>query len=56
MFKITPNGKFLLVACRDDNVIQVYKRDAETGLLENTERDIKVSQPSCIAFGDATAW
>ena len=56
MFKITPNGKFLLVACRDDNVIQVYKRDAETGLLENTERDIKFSQPSCIAFGDATAW
>lgn len=56
MFKITPNGKFLLVACRDDNVIQVYRRDAETGLLENTGKDIKISRPSCIAFGDATAW
>lgn len=56
MFKITPNGKFLLCACRDDNVIQVYERNAETGELKNTERDIKLSQPACIVFGEAVPW
>lgn len=56
MFKITPNGKFLLVACRDDNVIQVYSRDLTTGALTNTDNDIKVSQPACIAFGDNVPW
>lgn len=56
MFKISPNGKYVLVGCRDDNVIQVYKRDAETGLLEKTENDISVSQPACITFGEAVPW
>lgn len=56
MFKITPNGKFLLVACRDDNKIQVFKRNAETGLLEDTGNDIKVSEPACIVFADKVAW
>lgn len=49
-FAITPNGKFLLVACRDSNVIQVYERDAHTGLLTDTKHDIKVDQPVCIQF------
>lgn len=49
-FIITPNGKYLLVACKDSNVIQVYKRDAKTGLLTNIHKDIKMSQPVCIKF------
>ena len=49
-FIITPNGKYLLVACRDDNVIQVYERDTDTGLLTDIHKDIKVDKPVCIKF------
>ena len=49
-FAITPNGKYLLVACRDSNVIQVFLRDKTTGLLTDTHQDIKVSHPVCIKF------
>ena len=49
-FIITPNGKYLLVACRDSNVIQVYERNAATGLLSDIHKDIKVSKPVCIQF------
>ena len=49
-FAITPNGKFLLVACRDDNSIQVYSRDKSTGMLKNTNQDVILSHPACIKF------
>ncbi len=49
-FKITPNGKFLLVACRDSDCIEVYKRDLKTGLLTNTHQDISLYHPVCIQF------
>ena len=49
-FIITPNGKFLLVACRDSNIIQVYERNAETGLLTDIHKDIKVDKPVCVKF------
>ena len=49
-FAITPNGKYLLVACRDDNEIQVYSRDKSTGLLQNTNQDIILSHPVCVKF------
>lgn len=49
-FRITPNGKFLLVAGRDDNKIQVFKRDFATGLLTDTHQDITISKPVCIQF------
>lgn len=49
-FGITPDGKYLLAACRDDNVIQVYRRDTRTGLLNDTHQDIHVNNPVCIAF------
>ncbi len=32
-FVISPNGKFLLVACRDTDSIEVYERNGHTGLL-----------------------
>ena len=40
-FIITPNGKYLLVACRDTNVIQIFERDQATGLLTDIKKDIK---------------
>ncbi len=49
-FNITPNGKYLLVACRDSNVIQVFQRDAKTGLLTDTKQDIQISKPVCLQF------
>ena len=49
-FIITPNGKFLLVAGRDDDVIQVFSVDKETGLLNNTHQDIAIDKPVCIKF------
>lgn len=49
-FAITPNGKLLLVACRDSDVIQVFKINESTGLLENTEHDITLDMPVCVKF------
>lgn len=49
-FNITPNGKYLLVACRDSNVIQVYERDAQTGMLRDIKQDIVVDKPVCVQF------
>lgn len=49
-FNITPNGKFLLVACRDSRTIQVFQRDLVTGLLTDTRQDISVDKPACIQF------
>ncbi len=49
-FNITPNGKYLLAPCRDSNVIQVYKRNEVTGLLEDTHQDIVVDMPVCVQF------
>ena len=50
-FGITPNGKYLLVACRDDNKIQVFERNEATGELTETAQAIEVDKPTCIVFG-----
>lgn len=50
-FGITPNGKYLLVACRDDNKIQVFERNEETGEMTETAQAIEVDRPTCIVFG-----
>lgn len=47
---ITPNGKYLLVACRDSNLIEVYSIDSNTGRLKNTNNNIEVSMPVCLQF------
>ena len=49
-FAITPNGCFVLVACRDSNVIEVYSRNQATGMLDNVHRDIRLGKPVCVAF------
>ena len=50
-FGITPNGKYLLVACRDDNKIQVFERNEATGELIETPEEIEIDKPTCIVFG-----
>ena len=49
-FGISPNGKYLLAACRDSGVIQVYRRDPETGLLTDVRKDIRVDKPVCVVY------
>lgn len=44
-FCITPNDKYLLVACRDSNAIQIFERDTNTGLLKDTDRSIEMPRP-----------
>lgn len=49
-FAITPNGKYLLCACKDDNKIQVFSIDKATGTLKDTNQDISVNMASCVKF------
>ena len=49
-FNITPNGRFVLVACRDTDAIEISARSAETGLLTFTGRVIPVSRPVFIGW------
>lgn len=49
-FIITPNGRYLLVACRDSNTIQIFTRDKVTGLLKDTGKTIKTDKPVCLKF------
>ncbi|MCD8081294.1 MAG: lactonase family protein [Bacteroides sp.] len=51
-FILTPNGKYLLVACRDSNVVQIFLRDQETGLLTETDKEILLDKPVCIKFAE----
>jgi len=47
-FIIEPTGRYLLVANRHSDNIVVFERDRETGLLEPTGSEIRVSQPVCL--------
>lgn len=50
-FAITPNGEFLLVACRDDNAVEVYRRDPSTGLLTpSAPASFTLPRPVCLRF------
>lgn len=49
-FIITPNGRYLLVACRDSNTIQIFSRDKVTGLLNDTGKTINTDKPVCLKF------
>lgn len=49
-FVITPNGKYLLSASRDNNVIQIFEIDPTSGLLVDTYKDIQLDMPVCLKF------
>lgn len=51
-FTISPNGKYLLCACRDSEVVRIFRIDARTGLLEDTHNDIQVHKPLCVLLGN----
>ena len=48
-FVLSPDGRWLLCACRDDNAIEVYARDTATGALTlKKDRTIRVNHPVCL--------
>lgn len=48
-FAITPDGKLLLCACRDNNEITIYTIDGD-GTLKDTGKRIDIPSPVCIIF------
>ena len=49
-FNLDPTGNFLLVANQNSNDIVIFKRDKETGLLEDTGKKISIPNPVCIKW------
>lgn len=49
-FNITPNGRYVLVCCRDNDSVEVYARDAATGLLTFTGHRLTVSRPVYVGW------
>ena len=51
-FIISPNGKYLLVACANSNLIQIFEIDKKTGLLtENASKQLTgIDKPVCLKF------
>ncbi len=49
-FTLTPDGEYLLVAVRDSNSVEVYRRDIKTGLLTATGEVLELSMPVCLVW------
>ena len=49
-FNITPNGRYVLVCCRDNDSVEVYARDASTGLLTFTGERLPVTRPGYVGW------
>lgn len=49
-FAVSPNGKFLLVADKDSDQVQVFEIDGTTGLLTDIHKDIQLNMPVCLTF------
>ncbi len=51
-FTLSPDGRLLLVACRDSNAVQIYKRDPQSGLLSymGEQFDIVIDKPMFVKF------
>lgn len=49
-FAVSKDGKALVVACRDDNAIEIYPLDSNSGLPTGKVEKIKVSEPVYIGL------
>ena len=49
-FAITPNGKYILVACRDENAIEIYEVNKDTGMPVDTGKRILTKAPVCVRW------
>ena len=52
-FAISPDGRYLLCACRDSNVIEIYAI-RRNGSLRNTGKTIELGAPVCVQFYQAS--
>ncbi len=50
-FNISADGNFLVVACRDENSVKVYKINASTGMIDYTGYSANLPKPVCLVFG-----
>ena|GEM_PF-3280821 len=48
--RLSPSGKFLLVANQDGNKLTVFKRDVANGQLGDVATELELPTPMCIAF------
>ncbi len=49
-FNFSPDGNFLLVANQNSDVVVIFKRDVQTGLLADTGKRILVPNPVCLKW------
>ena len=49
-FIIDPTGKFLIVANQDTGNVVTFRINQETGMLEDTNIEIKIPSPVCLKF------
>lgn len=49
-FAITPDGRYLLCACRDSGRIEIYSVDRNSGELSFTGKTVEIPSPVCIAL------
>ena len=49
-FVLSPDGRFLLAASQDDDIIQAYRINAKTGLLAAAGEPVKAPTPICLRF------
>lgn len=49
-FTLTPDGRYMLVASRDGNAVQLFSVDVESGGLTDTGRKLGLSKPVCVKF------
>lgn len=49
-FAISPDGAYLLCACRDSGCIQIFSIDKDSGALAPTGNSIQVGAPVCVQF------
>lgn len=49
-FALTPNGRYMLVVCRDSHRVEIYRRDADSGMLTAHGQPIPMSAPVCVVL------
>ena len=49
-FSFDPSGNFVYVASQDENKVQIFSFNNNTGNLTHTNLDIKVTSPVCLKF------
>lgn len=47
-FDLSPDGNWLIVAARNDNLVTTFRIDPDTGRLTPTGHTISVGQPACV--------